>query len=217
LNFIALLGWSYDDQTEIFSREELIHAFTLERIGRASGIYDPGKLLWMNGYYIRQLSPEELVQRALPYMERPEAEGGLPDSIPRPLDRAYTTRVLHLEQDRMKKLGEAASLVSFFYENEITYDTALLVQKGMDTPRTRESLLQARSLLTHLPSWEYLAMEAPMRELAEQLGLKTGQLFGSIRVAVSGRTATPPLFQMMEVLGQEVSLQRIEQAIERLG
>lgn len=217
LNFIALLGWSYDDQTEIFTREQLIQAFTLERIGCASGIYDPAKLLWMNGYYIRQLSLEELVERTLPYMERLEAEGGLPDSIARPLDRAYTARVLHLEHDRMKKLGEAAAMVSFFYEDEIAYDTAALIQKGMDEVRTRESLLQAKNLLVDLPSWEHTVMETPMRELATQLGLKTGQLFGSLRTAVSGRTATPPLFQMMEVLGRDVSLKRIEQAIARLA
>ncbi len=216
-NFMALLGWSYDDKTEIFSREELIRVFTLDRIGRSSGIYDPEKLLWMNGYYIRQLSLEELVQRTLPYIERPEAKGGLPDHIQRPLDRAYTSRVLHLEHERLKTLGEAAHVVSFFYENEIIYDTMLLIQKGMDKPRTRSALIYARDLLANLPSWEHAMMEPPMRDLAVRLGLKTGQLFGSIRTAVSGRAATPPLFQMMEVLGREVSLKRLAQAIERLA
>ena len=216
-NFLALLGWSYDDKTEIFSKDELIQAFTLERIGISSGIYDPEKLLWMNGIYIRRLSLEELVERTLPYLERPEAEGGLPDSIQRPLDRDYTARVLQLEQERLKTLGEAAYMVSFFYEKEITYDTTLLIQKGMDAPRTRDALIQARALLASLESWEHSSMETAMRELTARLGLKAGQMFGSVRTAVSGRTATPPLFQMMEVLGREVSLQRIEQAIALLS
>jgi glutamyl-tRNA synthetase len=215
-NFMALLGWSYDDKTEIFTREELIRVFTLDRIGVAPGIYDPDKLLWMNGYYIRQLPLDELVRRTLPYLERPELEGGLPNSVERPLDVEYTTRVLHLEHERLKTLGEAAQVVSFFYEKEITYDTAALIQKGMDTISTRVALEKARALLTTLP-WDHTAMEPPMRNLAKELNLKVGQLFGSIRTAASGRAATPPLFEMMEVLGREVSMQRIDDAIARLS
>lgn len=214
-NFMALLGWSYDDKTELFTREELIKVFSLNRVGISAGIYDPDKLLWMNGVYLRQLSLDELVRRALPYMERPEAEGGLPDSIVRPLDLDYTQRVLRLEHERLKTLGEAAPVVSFFYEKELTYDTALLIQKGMDATSTRSAMKKARDLLTQL-EWEHTVMETPMRELAKELGLKVGQLFGSIRTAVSGRTATPPLFEMMEVLGRDVSMQRIDEAIARL-
>ncbi len=215
-NFLSLLGWSYDDKTEIFTQEELIKSFTLERVGLSAGIYDPDKLLWMNGYYIRQLPLEELVSRALPFMERPEAAGGLPDGIPRPIDREYTTRVLHLEHERLKTLGEAAHVVSFFYSDELGYETPMLIQKGMDAPRTHAALVQARDLLSSLSSWEHSIVEPAMRELAATLGLKPGQLFGTIRVAVSGRAATPPLFEMMEVLGRERSMARIDQAIARL-
>lgn len=216
-NFLALLGWSYDDKTEIFTREELVQAFTLDRVGISSGIYDPDKLLWMNGYYIRQLPLEELVKRALPYMERPEIEGGLPDSVSRPIDAEYTARVLQLEHERLKTLGEAAHVVSFFYEDTLTFDTPMLIQKGMDAPRTHAALVRALDLLKSIEQWEHTVMEPPMRELANELGLKPGQLFGSIRVAISGRTATPPLFETMEVLGREKSLTRIEQAIARLA
>jgi len=215
-NFLALIGWSYDDKTELFTREELIRVFTLDRIGIAGGIYDPEKLAWMNGVYIRKLSLEEFTRRTLPYMERPEAEGGLPDSISRPLDFDYTARVLSLEQERLRTLGEAAHAVSFFYTDNLTYDTHLLIQKGMDAERTKAALLHAQRLLTGIGQWEHSVMEPPMRELAVELGLKTGQLFGSIRVAISGRTATPPLFQMMEVLGRERTMRRIEQANTRL-
>ncbi len=215
-NFLALLGWSYDDKTELFTREGLISAFTLERIGISGGIYDPDKLLWMNGVYIRQLSLEELTRRALPYMERPEAEGGLPGSVQRPLDPAYTQRVLRLEHERLKTLGEAAHVVSFFYTDDLGYETSMLIQKNMDAERTAASLIRSRELLASLPAWEHTVIEPPMRELVGELGLKAGQVFGAIRTAVSGRIATPPLFEMMEVLGRERSLARIDAAIARL-
>jgi glutamyl-tRNA synthetase len=149
-------------------------------------------------------------------MERPEAEGGLPDSTSRPLHFDYTSRVLSLEQERLRTLGEAAHAVSFFYSDDLSYETSLLIQKGMDAERTKAALSSAQQLLAGLGQWEHHIMETPMRELAVELGLKTGQLFGSIRVAVSGRTATPPLFLMMEVLGRERTMLRIQEAIERL-
>ena len=217
LNFLALLGWSYDDKTELFTREDLIRVFTLERVGISAGIYDPDKLLWMNGVYIRRLPIDELTRRTLPYLERSQAEGGLPDSVQRPLDYEYTLRVLQLEQERLKTLDEAAQKDAFFYVDTLTYDTALLIQKGMNAASTQYGLQSALDLLTTIQPWEHAAMEPPMRTLASTLGLKTGQLFGSIRTAVSGSTATPPLFQMMEVLGRERSMTRIEQAIERLA
>ncbi len=215
-NFLALLGWSYDDKTEFFSREELIRVFSLDRIGVSGGILDMVKLESMNGVYIRNLSLEEFTQRSIPYMERPEVDGGLPDSISRPLHFDYTSRVLSLEQERLRTLGEAAHAVSFFYSDDLTYETALLIQKGMDAERTKAALSSAQKLLAGVGQWEHSAMETPMRELAVELGLKTGQLFGSIRVAISGRIATPPLFQMMEVLGRERTILRIQKAIERL-
>ncbi len=215
-NFMALIGWSFDDKTELFTREELIKVFTLDRIGVDGGIYDADKLAWMNGVYIRKLSLEEFTRRALPYMERPESLGGLPDSIARPLDFDEASRILALEQERLRTLGGAAHAVSFFYTEEIAYETRLLIQKGMDAERTRASLIRVRDLLNGLDTWKHDAMEPAMRALAEELGLKPGQLFGSVRVAVSGRTATPPLFAMMEALGRERTMQRIEQAIGRL-
>jgi glutamyl-tRNA synthetase len=215
-NFLALLGWSYDDKTEFFTCEELIQAFTLDRVGVSGGILDMEKLEWMNGVYIRNLSLEEFTRLCIPYMELPEAEGGLPDSIDRPLQFDFTSRVLSLEQERLRTLGEAAHAVSFFYSDELTYDSALLVQKGMDAERTKAALESALKLLESVDHWEHTVMETPMRELAVELGLKTGQLFGSIRVAISGRTATPPLFQMMEVLGRERTLSRIRAAIADL-
>lgn len=215
-NFLSLIGWSYDDKTELFTREELIRVFTLDRIGIAGGIYDAEKLTWMNGVYIRQLPLAELTRRIMPYLERSEVEGGLPDTIKRPLDLHYTARVLQLEQERLKTLGEASQRVAFFYSDTLMYDTALLIQKKMDAAGTRAALVRACDLLATLEQWRYEAMEPPMSALATELGLSRGQFFGAVRVAVSGSTATPPLFEMMDVLGRECTMTRMQQAIDRL-
>ncbi|GHO83116.1 glutamate--tRNA ligase [Dictyobacter formicarum] len=215
-NFLALIGWSFDDKTEFFTREELIQSFSLERISVSGAIYDAEKLAWMNGVYIRKLSLEELTRRTLPYMERPEAEGGLPDAIQRPLDPAYTQRVLSLEHERLRTLGEAAHAVSFFYTEDWESETPL-IQKGMDVEGTRNALLRSRDLLAGVDSWEHTHLEEHLRALMTELALKPAQFLGTLRVAVSGRKATPPLFQMIEALGRESTLSRIDRALNSLA
>jgi glutamyl-tRNA synthetase len=214
-NFLALIGWSYDDKTEFFTCEELIQSFTLEHVSVSGAIYDSVKLAWMNGVYIRKLSIEEMTQRTLPYMEQSEARGGLPDSVQRPLDLAYTQRVLSLEQNRLRTLGEAAPVTSFFYSENWEYETPL-IQKGMDAESTKHALQRTRDLLASLNTWEHAAIETQMRGLMMELVLKPGQLFGAVRVAISGRKATPELFQMIEVLERERTLNRIDRALSSL-
>lgn len=216
INYLALLGWSYDDKTDILSRDQLLASFSLERLSIADAMFDAERLLWMNGVYIRMLSPQDLAERTIPYLERPAGEGGLPDDIKRPLDRAYVARVLKLEQERLKTLGEAAQMVTFFFTDDLSYHADALIGKGMGREQTAAALQRALALLERLPTWEAAAMEEPMRALAHALGLKPGQLFMSLRVAVSGRTVSPPLFETMEVLGRERSLGRIRQALAKL-
>ncbi len=217
LNYMALLGWSYDDKSNTLSREQLIEAFDLDRVGVAPARYDEERLLWFNGYYIRQLAPEELTGHVLPFMERVEAEGGLPDSVARPLDRAYTARVLQLEQERMKTLADAPAMTSFFFVNALSYEPQTLIAKHMDAERTLDGLRRSHATLAALTGWEAAEMEARLRELVAELGLKPVQLFTSLRVAVTGRTVSPPLFETMETLGRATSMARIEQAIEALA
>jgi glutamyl-tRNA synthetase len=217
INYLALLGWSYDDKTDILSREHLMASFSLERLSVSDAIFDAERLLWMNGVYIRALTPEALAEKALPYLERPEAQGGLPDSVARPLDKSYVARVLKLEQERMKTLGEAAQMTPFFFSDDLHYTVDLLIGKGMDREKTANALRQMLAFLEGLETWEAQTMETPMRELADRLGLKPGQLFMPARVAISGRTVSPPLFETMEVLGRERTLARIRQALEKLA
>jgi glutamyl-tRNA synthetase len=216
LNYMALLGWSYDDKTDILSPDQIIAAFTLDRVGTSAARFDAERLLWMNGVYIRRLTPEALVEQTLPFLERREAEGGLPDSVERPLDRGYARRVLLLEQERMKTLADAAPATAFFFEDELEYAPELLIAKQMDAQRTLKGLGEAQAVLSAQPEWEAPLLEHAARELVASLGLKPGQLFASLRVAVTGRTVSPPLFETMEVLGRQRSLERIAVAIARL-
>jgi len=216
LNYMALLGWSYDGETDMLGRDELIAAFSLDRVGTAPARYDEERLLWLNGVYIRRLSLEGLTARALPFLERPAAAGGLPDSVARPLDRAYATRVLALEQERLKTLDQAPDLTAFFFTKRPTYDASDLLAKRMTREQTLEGLRRAHDLLERLPDWSAAALEPPLRALVEELGLKPIQLFTAIRVAVTGRTISPPLFETMEALGRQTALARLSDAIDRL-
>jgi glutamyl-tRNA synthetase len=217
LNYMALLGWSYDGETDVLSRDELIAAFSLDRVGTAPARYDEERLLWLNGVYIRRLTLDDLTGRALTFLERPEAAGGLPDVIARPLDGAYVSRVLALEQERMKTLAEAPALTAFFFTPALTYDTGALLAKRLTRAQCLDGLRRTRDLLEHLPEWNAAVMEAPLRALVEELALKPIQLFTAIRVAVTGRTVSPPLFETMDVLGRPTTLARLNDAIERLS
>ena len=212
VNYLALLGWSSEDENEIFSPDELTRAFDLRRIGTNPAIFDPEKLLWLNGVHIRRLSPDELADHLVPFLER-----DLAPEVPRPIDRDLVRRLVPLIQERIKLLTEAAPLVEPFFVEELSYDPALLVPKGLDRELTRRALAEALGRLSALPDFDAATLETAMRALAEELGLKAGTLFMSIRVAVTGRTVTPPLFESMAILGRERVLRRLEQAISLLA
>ncbi len=210
VNFLALLGWSLDDKTEIMSREELISNFSIERIGKTAAIFSQEKLAWMNGVYIRQLDIEELVEWLMPFLER-----GPPQRVKRPISRDYVRRIAPLLQERMRTLEEGVELADFFFLEELDYAPDLLLERGLSRERGVQALSAA---MEHLKasSFDASSLEGVLRPLAAELGLKTGEFFGLLRVATTGRTAAPPLFETMAVLGRERCLKRIEEALERL-
>jgi len=212
VNFLALLGWSLDDKTEIMSRQQLIEAFTLERVSKTAAIFNREKLDWMNGVYIRNLSLDDFINRTIPFLEK-----GLPKSAKRPLDIDYVKKIMPLVQERAKTLGEVPELVRFFFVDESDYETDSLVGKDMTKALSLKALEVSFQRLGNLESFDTESLEALLRPLAVELELKTGQLFGTLRVAVTGRTAAPPLFQTMEVLGKEVCLDRIKAALAKLN
>ncbi len=211
VNFLALLGWSLDDRTEIMSRQQLIENFSLERVSQTAAIFNQDKLSWMNGVYIRSLSLEDFTRRALPFLDR-----DLPGVVKRPLSVDYASLIMPLIQERAKTLSEVAELTQFFFVDELDYEAELLIGKNMSRESTVKALETALPRLEQLVAFDTESLEALLRPLAVELGLKTGQLFGTLRVAVTGQTVAPPLFQTMAVLGKEKCLRRIQASLDRL-
>ena len=211
VNFLALLGWSKDDKTEIMSTEELVKHFTIERVGKAGAVLNLEKLIWMNGVYVRESSPTQLAGALLDFWRRFP-----PPEIPELPDVSYVLRIVPLIHERMKTLADAAPLIPFFFKEDVGYDPAELVQNGMDVEGTRMALKASLASLSGLSPFHTESIEGALRSLAQELNVKTGQLFGSLRVATTGLLVAPPLFQTMEVLGKERTLTSIQAAIDRL-
>jgi glutamyl-tRNA synthetase len=212
VNFLVLLGWSLDDRTELLSQEELVEHFSLERVGKTAAIFNKDKLEWMNGVYLRKLSPEEFVQQAAPFLDR-----NLPKSVKRPLDINYVSQVVSLIQERAKTLAEIPELSSFFFVDELQYDTGLLLSGGLEAKSASKAIAVTLQQLERIGTWDSATIEGILRPLAAEIGLATGKLFGLVRVSVTGRTAAPPLFQTMAVLGREKCLKRLNTALQELA
>jgi len=211
-NFLALIGWSLDDRTELMSRQELVENFSLERIGRTGAIFNRDKLEWMNGVYIRKLSYEDLLRKIMPFLE-----SGLPKEVKRPLDKDYIRQMVPLIQERINTLEEAAIYADFFFIDTPEYEASILAGKKMTREAVLAALKAAEKGLSLLESFNHDLLEDTLRHLAGDLGLKTGQFFGLLRTATTGRNATPPLFDTMAVLGKERCLKRIKVAIAKLS
>ncbi len=207
-NYLALQGWSYDDHTEIMTRDELVERFTIDRVQASPARWNPDKLKDLNGIYIRKLSAGEVAERIAPYL----GQAGLIGNPPTPAQRAYVERLVPLIHERLEELGEAPDLLEFFFR-EVEYpEPAMLVQKKMDAAGAAATLQAVYDELARLETWSEGQLEEALRALVEQLGLKAGQLFGTVRVAVTGRTVAPPLFETLAALGKDRSLARIAAA-----
>jgi glutamyl-tRNA synthetase len=224
-NFLALQGWSYDGETEIMSQQEIVERFSLTRIQPSPARWDINKLNWMNGYYINHiLSVDDLARRALPFMHQ---AGLLTEVEPLPGDDQYLyfQAIIALLKDRIKLLSEVPDLTGYFFADHLEYDPALLLGKdknAINVEQGREIIEYATTMLQadkyaawHLTDKEE-GPEAEMRVLAEQMGLKPGPVFMPLRVAITGRTQSPPLFETMEVLGRERVMVRLRDATNML-
>lgn len=208
-NFIALLGWSPGGDREIMSLKEMAELFSLEGLNPSPSVFDPDKLNWMNGVYLRQLSPEELVDRAWPFLQK----AGLVSGDPPTAERAYVGEVLKLEQERMKTLAEAPEVTAFFFSEEPEYDEAA-VNKWLRRPEAGPILDMVVRRLEALESWEVERVESAVRETIEDLGVKPAEVIHPTRVAATGRTVGPGLFETLSALGRDRVLKRIRKARE---
>ena len=211
INFMVLLGWSLDDKTEVMSLDMIKDNFTLDRVTKSAAIFDQEKLEWMSGVYIREMSSKELAGNMLPFLER-----DLPKEL-LPVDRDYLDTIAPLIQERIKLMETAADSTLYFFEEQPEYDPSNLIQKGMEPQGTLDALKAALATLNSASAFDHESLEELLRATGWEIGVSPRQFFGALRTAVTGRTATPPLFETMEVLGRERVLRRMEWAVERLA
>jgi glutamyl-tRNA synthetase len=206
VNWIALMGWSYDDHTEFFTLDDLVEKFSLEKLNPSPAAINYTKLDHFNGLHIRQLAADDLARRVKPFME----------SAGYPVDDERLRRIVPLVQERLVTLDEAPQWIGFFFRDEVQPAAGDLVGSKMTAGDSAQAARQALALLEALPEITLEAAEPPMRALAEELGLQAGQLFGILRVAVTGQKVSPPLFESMEIIGKEKVVARVRRAIELL-
>jgi nondiscriminating glutamyl-tRNA synthetase len=214
VNYLALLGWSTGTEEEILSLDELIERFDIAEVHKGGAVFDRERLEWLNGQWIRRLEPDDLIDRLRPFVEA-ELVAGRIDRMP---SDEELRALLPVIQERLPTLGAIGDLVGFLWVGELMVDAATLVPKRWDAATTRAGLSAARDTIAAVGdvSFEADELEPPLRALAEERGWKAGDLFMAIRVAVTGRTATPPLFDTLVALGRERALARIDHALEVL-
>lgn len=206
LNWIALMGWSYDDHTEFFTKKDLIEKFSLDRLNPAPAAINFTKFDHFNGLHIRNLSIEDLCQRVKPFFVKAGYQ----------VDDKVLLSIIPIIQPRIATLDEAPSVAGFFFEETVNPNPAELVGSKMTVEESIKALRAAYELIASLPRIDTDTAEIPLRILADQLHLKPGQLFGMIRVAVTGKTISPPLIETMAIIGKEKVLERLLKGINLL-
>lgn len=210
-NFMVLLGWSFDDHTEVMTNEFLVNNFELKRVGKPAAIFDIEKLQWMNGLYIRELTPDQLVDNVIPFLER-DLDCGM-----MPVSRDYLLKIMPLIQERLKTLNDSADMISYFLEEYPNYDLDALCGKVGDRDITRSFLTVCSDLIMQLDDFTGTELERTLRDACDNHGFAIRQAFGSLRVAITGRTATPPLFDIMEVMGRQRVIDRLQVALRQVS
>jgi glutamyl-tRNA synthetase len=193
MNFLALLGWSYDDKTTVMSRNELIERFSLARVQPSAATFDYQKLDWLNGVYLRALPPDEYAHELLLWL----GEHGYD------WNAELVRKSVPLVQEKIGRLGEYTEYAGFLF-HDVAADRALL---------DPDVLSQAGEVLEALDEWSAVAIEAGLRELAERLGLKPAKAFQPIRVAATGSKVSPGLFESLELLGRDETLSRLRRGV----
>jgi glutamyl-tRNA synthetase len=209
-NYLANLGWSLDAETTIFTRDEAIAAFDLADVSRNPAAFDPEKLTWMNGEYIRGMDTAVFADVARPQVEATLGRGLSKD------EWVVFGQVAAVVQERTKLLPEAGSQVVFLFEEFDTYDESSW-EKVMNKDGVADVLDNALDALSGLDSWDVGSIEVELRELSDELGIGAAKTFQPLRVAVTGSAVSPPLFESLAALGRGRTIQRIERAIQELG
>ncbi|MGD0707680.1 MAG: glutamate--tRNA ligase [Anaerolineaceae bacterium] len=206
VNWISLMGWSYDDHTELFSMKDLIEKFNLAHLNPAPASINFTKLDHFNGLHIRGLQLPDLAKRIKPFFV---AKGYSPDD-------ATLLKIAPIIQERIATLDEVVDMAGFFFKDDIQPDGAELVAKGLTAAQSANVVKQVLAILEGLPDVAVQNAEPPLRALVEKLGLSAGQVFGIMRMAITGQKISPPLFESMEIIGKEKVVARLHHALELL-
>ncbi len=214
VNYFSFLGWSPGTEEDVLTLDEIVERFELDKVHKGGARFDRERLEWLNGQWIRRLDDDDLVERLMPFLEAAQVAGQI-DRLPSPEE---VRCLLPIVRERIPTLASLVDTVGFLWIDDLVVDPAAVVPKRWDVATTREGLVAARGLLVahDAVTWEADELEPPLRALAETRGWKAGDLFMAIRVAVTGKTATPPLFDTLVALGRDRTLARLDAAIVRL-
>ena len=213
LNYLALLGWSPGDDTEVMSRDEIAARFEIQRILSHPAKFSAQKLEWMNQQHIIKADEDELTDMMLRYLERPEEEGGLPEEVDRPIDRAVVKAMVPVLRERIKVLPDVVALIDFLFVENVHPDADEMIGRRMDEDMVVKSLTASIDALSTVESFTHEEIESTLRGLTKITGLKAGQLFTPIRVAMTAKRIAPPLFESIAVLGRERTIERLQNGL----
>jgi glutamyl-tRNA synthetase len=206
LNWVALMGWSYDDRTEFFAMKDLIEKFSLEHLNPSPAAINFTKLDYFNGLHIRNLTREDLAHRLAPYIINAGYH----------LDEHRLYHAIPIIRERLVTLDDVIPVAGFFFKDDISPDPNRLVAAGLSPSESADIARKAYQILASLPQISKDVAEPPLRELMTKSGLKAGQVFGLLREALMGQKDSPPLFESMEIIGKDKVLERIHRAINIL-
>lgn len=208
VNYLVRLGWSYGDQ-EVFTREELIKYFSFENVGKSSAVFNPEKLLWLNSQYIIKSNPEELGELVIPFLENAGIIQKGQD-----IDRPWLSTAIKTLQERAKTLVELANSLRYYIAEDVQFDekakTKFLNEKSHDL------LIELRQNIESLSDFSHGALERVFKAIVEKHGIKLGALAQPVRVAMTGGTESPGIFEVLEIIGKEKTLKRLERAIKAI-
>jgi len=202
VNWVALMGWSYDDHTEFFTLDDLVEKFNLEHLNPSPAAINFSKLDHFNGLHIRNLTDDELVKRIAPYFTQAGYK----------TDRSTLLKIAPILKERIATLDDSVEMAGFFFKDEVEVNIDELTPKGMTTAQAKQVLDESYSILSNVTIFESDTAEVPMREFVERSGYSAGQVFGILRVVITGQRVSPPLFESMQIIGKEKVLDRIQKA-----
>lgn len=205
LNWIALMGWGVAEE-DVMTLDDMLKRFSIDHLTPSPAAINFQKLDHFNGTHIRLLTNEDLAGRIKPYF----SEAGLE------VDNETLLKVTPLIRERLVTLDDSVAFASFFFQESIEPNPEELIAKGLDAQQSAEVARRAHAILASLPDLSHQTAEPPMREFVEKSGLSASQVFGIIRVAVTGQKVSPPLFESMEIIGKEKVVERLQKAVEIL-